>query len=147
MPRISAEARAAAALRAGGTPPTPPAHLGKDAKAVWIKIAASKPADWFDDGAQVLLERYCETTVQARRIAKRLEALMKAGAWKDAKEFEKRLVLMSQAQTTLATKLRLSVQAIMDRRSGKVGERGVKASEPDRLLGGQAVWGDSAKVN
>lgn len=116
---------------------------------MWREIAASKPADWFDSGAQPLLARYCTLETQARRLSKRLDALMKAGAWKDAREFEKRLSLMSLTQTTLATKLRLSVQAVMDRRSGKVGERGQGKpdAKPDTLLGGHAVWGDLAKVN
>lgn len=150
MPRQSAESRSAAAFRSGGAPPKAPAHLSKDAKAVWTKIAASKPPDWFDEGAQVLLERYCEATIQARRVARKLDTLMKAGAWRDAREFEKRFALLSTTLTTLATKLRLSVQSTVDRHSRKLGEKGngaPKDGQPDTLLGGAAVWGDQARAN
>lgn len=149
MSRQSAESRAAAAYRAGSAPPAPPRHLSKQAAAIWVEIAASKPADWFDAGARILLENYCETAVHARGIAKRLAHLRKSSAWEEAKPWEKRLALMSTTLTTLATKLRLSVQALVDRRSRGILERGAQpeAKQPDTLLGGKAVWGDSAKLN
>jgi hypothetical protein len=144
--RQSAEARAAATFRAGAASPAPPKHLSRDARAVWIAIAASKPADWFDAGAQPLLESYCELTVQARAIAKKLARLRKGSSWEESKAFERRLEWLSLTLSTLGTKLRLTVQAQIDRRSGRIGERGAtpirrRSKAADRLLGGQAVWG------
>lgn len=149
MPRISAEARSASALRAGAAPPEPPKHLSKEAAEVWRAVAASKPADWFDAGAQLLLEQLCETAIHGRAVAKKLRDFRKSGAWDECKPWEKRLALMATTISTLCTKLRLSVQAVMDRRSGRVGERGQGKpdAKPDTLLGGTAVWGESAKVN
>jgi phage terminase small subunit len=91
VPRQSAESRAAAAYRAGSAPPRPPQHLSKEAALIWREIAASKPTDWFDAGACILLEQFCQAAVQARGIAKRLDRLRKAGAWEEAKPWEKRL--------------------------------------------------------
>lgn len=147
MARQSAESRSAAGFRAGSAPPAPPKHLSKAAAAVWVEIAASKPADWFDPGARILLETYCETAVHARCISKKLERLRKSGAWEEAKSWEKRMALMSTTLTTLATKLRLSVQALVERHSRKIVERGQVGEKPDTLLGGTAVWGDNAKLN
>jgi hypothetical protein len=115
---------------------------------VWREIVASKSVDWFDAGSRILLEAYCETAVHARAIAKRLDRLRKAGAWGEAKPWERRYAQMSGTLTTLATKLRLSVQALVDRRSRGILERGPgeKASR-DRLLGGAAVWGDRKRPN
>ncbi len=147
MPRQSAESRSIAGFRAGSAPPAPPKHLSKGAAIVWVQIVASKPADWFDAGSLVLLETYCEGAVHIRCIAKKLAGFRKSGAWEEAKAWEKRFKQMSECLTTIATKLRLSVQAIVERHSRKIGERGNAGKAADTLLGGQAVWGDSAKLN
>src|SRR5437763_14405013 len=68
MPRISAEARAAATYRAGGKPPAPPKALGEEARAIWQAIVKERPVGWFDSGSLVLLRQYCGTTVEARRF-------------------------------------------------------------------------------
>jgi hypothetical protein len=147
VPRQSAEARSAASFVAGGAPPRAPAHLSKAAKVLWAEIAASKPADWFDAGSGVLLGNYCEVAVQARGVAKRLERLRKATAWDEAKAWEKRLAMLTRTLSMLATKLRLSVQSSVDRKSRKLDERGQLSRKRDPLLGGSAVWGESGKPN
>ena len=147
MARQSAESRAAAALRVGGAPPPPPKRLNKAEAAIWIEIAASKPPDFFDAGARPLLERYCVAIVHGHALDRRIRRLVKAGAWKEIQEWEKRRVLIDTTLATLSTKLRLSVQALVDRHSRGLLERGQQpgSKEPDPLLGGRAVWGDSAK--
>lgn len=150
MPRRSPESRAAAALLVGHAAPEAPKHLSKEAALVWRAVVASKPSDWFDAGAQLLLESLCDAVVHARAVGKKLHGYRKAGAWDECKPWEKRLALMAQTISTLCTKLRLSVQAVVDRHSRKLGERGqnqTPGTKPDTLLGGQAVWGDSAKPN
>jgi len=149
MSRQSAESRAAASFLAGSAPPEPPKHLSKEAAAVWRAVAASKPADWFDAGSQLLLETLCDAVVHARAVGRKLHAFRKSGAWDECKPWEKRLALMATTISTLCTKLRLSVQAIVDRHSRKLGERGLPDQKADTLLGGRAVWGESkaAKPN
>ena len=146
MSRQSAEARAAATLRAGGSPPEPPKRLSKAEAVVWIEIAASKPADFFDAGARPLLERYCVAIVHGHALDRRIKRLVKAGAWKEIQEWERRRALVDTSLATLSTKLRLSIQALIDRRSRSILEAGQRplAKEPDPLLGGRAVWGDKA---
>ena len=153
MPRQSAESRAAASFLAGSAPPPAPKHLSKAAAAIWAGIAASKPADWFDAGAQPLLEQYCVLIVHMRALNRRIDRMVKAGSWDDLKPWEKRRNQMSATLATLATKLRLSVQAVVEWHSRKIDERGVESqkssSKPDPLLGGRAVWADKpgAKPN
>ena len=140
MPRISAESRGAAAFRAGGQVPEPPPTLDKDGAAVWREIAASKPADWFDPGTHGMFEGYCEATVHMRHLHKELRALRKRGTEGEQKAMEKRVALVWASMCTMATKLRLSVQANMEWHSRKIGERGAEDTASDRLLGGHAVW-------
>jgi hypothetical protein len=148
MPRISSEARSGAAFRAGGgSAPKPPKHLSDAAKAIWQEVAASKPVDWFDPGACVLLESYCELGAHARVVHARLVKLREAEAWDDCKAWEKRAGLLAEKLSTLATKLRLSVQAQVDRHSRKITEKGAGETAGDPLIGGAAVWGDRASVN
>lgn len=156
MPRQSAEARAAGAFQAGGAPPPPPKHLSKEAAAVWRDIVASKPLDWFDAGAQILLEAYCESAVHHRALTRKITALRRgrgAENWEKLKPLEKRAASARRDLATLATKLRLSVQANVDRHSRMLAERGNVPEKPEKsarstLLGGEAVWGrDGAKPN
>lgn len=138
MPRASAEARSAAALRAGGKRPDPPASLSEDAAALWRQIMADKPLGWFDAGALPLLRLYCVTATRAEEVERLLIATDVAAD--DAGEVEKRLVKLNGSCTTLATKLRLSVQAAVDRRSRMLDENGPgEELAADPLLGGKVV--------
>ena len=137
MPRVSIEARAAATFRAGAARPAPPRHLSAAAKRLWEAIVSDRPADWFRPGSYELLEQYCEFTVQQRRAIKTL---------RNAEDEDYGLALaatksLTTMLTALASKLRLTVQADIDRRAvGKAAERGDGAADP--LLGGAAVWGE-----
>lgn len=132
MARQSAEDRSAAEFRAGSAPPPPPKHLTREATALWVRIAASKPADWFDSAAQVLLAQYCETAVHAVAMAAQVARLREAGAWTELEPLARRWLRAVGSLGTLATKLRLTVQARVDRRSRGLLERGT-GSHP--LLG------------
>jgi hypothetical protein len=147
MTRQSAESRSASAYLAGSAPPPPPKHLSKTVAAVWTDIAASKPPDFFDAGSQPLLEQYCVMIIHGRALNRRIDRLVKAGAWEELKPWEKRRNQLNATLATLATKLRLSIQALVDRRSRGLLERGQQpdGKKQDPLLGGRAVWGDSAK--
>ena len=135
MPRLSAEARAAAGFRSGGHRP-PPKHLSAAAKAHWRAIVADKPLDWFDAGNRGLLSLYCTLLAYCDR----LDPLVAEGDVAAVKEYRK----TSATLTTLATKLRFSVQSCVRRDSGKLSERGTGLSphlggDVLRLIGGRAV--------
>ena len=78
-----------------------------------------------------------------RAIAKKLAGYRRAAAWEESRAWEKRFNLICTTLTTLATKLRLSIQALVDRRSRSLLEGGQQPDgrKFDPLLGGQAIWG------
>ena len=120
MPRISAEERAAAAWRAGGPPPKPPRGLDEFARALWKQIVHDRPADHFRSGQLAMLEAYCrwESTARTLLIEQDIQGAAKA---------------QTQA-VALATKLRITPLADIDRKSGK---RDEKRGTVHRLLGGR----------
>lgn len=140
MARMSVEARAAAAFRSGATPPKPPSHLSKEAKAVWNDVVTSRPVDWFDSGSLPLLEAYCDT--YARLLPAR-EELERAGLTQmgqkgpqPSAELQAVKILTSQL-IALATKLRLSVQASVPHITGASKEKTPNLA--NSLLGGNIV--------
>jgi phage terminase small subunit len=145
MPRQSAESRAAAAFAAGASAPLPPPHLGKEAAEVWRSIAASKPSDWFDAGAQILLAAYCDTAAQDAVLSKKIGSLWRQPNpdQKILAQFERRQARNIQLLARLASALRLSVQSAVDWHSRKKDERGA-GLDPEHLIGGEAVRGRKA---
>jgi hypothetical protein len=136
MPRISGDDRAAAAFRAGGKGPSAPRNLSKEAAKLWRQIVDDRPPDFFRPGSEQMLERFCWAVIEARKIDGLIEPC-------DPLDLAYRRLLRHQIAlsamiTTLATKLRLSVQADVDRRSRKIDERPAPAAL-DPLLGGAAV--------
>ena len=130
MPRLSADARAAAAFRTGGHRP-PPRGLCPRARAIWRAIVLERPVDWFDAGSAPLLRIY----VVLAAYAEQLEVRLVAGDRRALGE----LVRTSRTMTTLAVKLRLSVQSTVRRDAGMLDERlPVPAGPLSRLLGGRA---------
>ena len=138
MPRMSAEARSAAAFRAGGGEyPPPPAGMSFREQEFWNAIVKSKPIDWFDPGSLPLLARYCVLTHQAEK----LEEILRDTPTAEAGRVEARIIALNGNLVTIATKLRLSVQAAVDRHSRMLGEKGHGEDDPkdDGLLGGNAA--------
>lgn len=138
MPRISAEDRSAAAFRAGGERPKPPAGMTKPAKAIWFEIVADRPIDFFRPGSLYILEDYCQLRVENRRLL-RLLARTRVGTG-DYVDLQKQVSRNSVNLLAHASKLRLTVQADVDGRSKKTAERG-DGSATDPLIGGTAVRG------
>ena len=139
MPRKSAEAIAAARFLASpsGRHPSPPADMPEAAKRVWKDIVECRPVDFFRGGSLQLLEQFCRQTVIARQMTAAVEA---DPTDRDAVGS---MTKVSASLTTLATKLRLSIQAEngrhgLDRAEGKLNEAAPKASS---LLGGHAMPG------
>jgi hypothetical protein len=135
MPRASAEARSAVAFHAGAGPPVPPEALTDAEKMIWRAIVSSKPIGWFDPGSLQLLEQYCGTLIEAKAV---LADLRKAPE-KAKRSLRMELNHLNTSCCMLATKLRLSVQAAIDRRSKMLDEKNDSTAE-DKLLGGKAVW-------
>jgi len=134
MPRISAESRSAALFRAQLKRRPVPRRLKPAAKAIWQDIVDDRPADWFRAGNWELLEQYCELLVQQRGC---LDALTKLEPTDDGYPGLLRSASrLAATLTTLATRLRLTVQWDVQAKSRKTDERGEGTRDP--LLGGLA---------
>ena len=132
MARVSPAARAAAAWRSGGKKPAPPRHMSTAAKRIWWAIVNDRPPDWFRPGSLELLEQLCEVVIAQRA------ALAQLAAAPTDPEAVKVVKDLAGIVNSTAVKLRLSVQADVDRHSGKKDE---KEPGADVLLGG---WKRSA---
>jgi phage terminase small subunit len=130
MARISAEARSGASYRAGGEAPEPPSYMSAEARKVWREITASRPVDFFDAGSAVLLESFVVFAVHGRAVLKR----MADAGETDNGRLTRQAALIGATLAALASKLRLTVQARVDRKSRIVDEDNRGAA--DDLLGG-----------
>ena len=101
--------------------------MSASAKRIWRAIVDDRPADWFRPGSLLLLEQLCEVMVAQREA---LAQLAKAPGDLDTIRAVKDFAGIINAT---AVKLRLSVQADVDRRSRRVDE---KEPEAGVLLGG-----------
>lgn len=132
MPRKSAEAISSELFRAAPKLRGAPSRLNSTARQIWKEIVEDRPADWFRAGNWELLEQYCAIQAQQRGC---LDAIAKLDPL--AKEYNQLLravARLSSTSTTLATKLRLTVQWDVGFQSRKTGEKGEVRSDP--LLGG-----------
>ena len=136
MPRISAEARSAAAFRRGGLAPEPPAYLPKEARALWYAITRSRPVDYFDAGSAVLLESYVVFAIHGRAVLKH----MATAGENDTGRLTRQAALIASILCMLATKLRLSVQA-------RVGSKDRILDEDNAVADDDLLGGDTRKVN
>jgi len=137
---MSAEARSASAYLAGCEPPPVPEGFSPEAAKIWRDVVSAKPVDWFDGGSLSLLSQYCRTMAQAERVAAELDSPM-ASEFSDVEREvrERRLVNLNGNCTTLATKLRITVQMKVHSESGMLSEKN-KNKRDDNILGGKAVW-------
>ena len=137
MPRKSPNEISASAYRSGGKPPPPPRDLKPEAAKLWWAIANERPVDWFNPATLRLLRRFCRTALYVERLH---DALDEAEIGGEAAKLLLKQVLAANANLgVLAAKMRLSVQATIDRRAGQLNERGSDAAATDRLLGGAAA--------
>jgi hypothetical protein len=117
-----------------------PQRLNAAAKAIWREIVDDRPADWFRAGNWELLEEYCEFLVQQRACLDALAKLQPAEEGYPA--LLRSASRLATTLTTLATKLRLTVQWDVQAKSRKTDEKGQPAHDP--LLGGLAWQEQSA---
>src|SRR5947207_7552429 len=135
MPRKSAEARAGEAWRAKLAPPpvapSPPPDLSPAARALWRRIVKSKPADRFEAADLPLLRQFVVLSAQSIAVE---NALAAADVNDDAApRLERRLRGLAATCAGLASRLRLTPQARIDRRAAELKNGGSPAR--DRLLG------------
>ena len=142
MPRISPEARGAAMRHAAQTPPPPPTGLSKAAATIWRQAVAERPGDWFSPIAQRLLHILVRQLVTASDLQDSYDA--------EPIGSERAVILLKQMLATsgscaaIAVRLRLTPQQLVDRRSGRITEKGRGEEEDDGLLGGAgAEWGSA----
>jgi hypothetical protein len=133
MPRMSAEARSAAAFRSGIKRRDPPARLEGAERSLWREILADRPVDFFRPGSFELLEQYVIVTVRLRDLLARLRS---AGP-KEIGPVTLSIGRLSTVSSTLARLLRLTNQADIDQHSRAISEKG--DGKRDRLLGGAAL--------
>lgn len=94
----------------------PPADLSTEEAAVWARVVATKPGDWFDAGSIPLLAQYCRATVQAEMVAEQVRqcgaALLtdpdQLGTYKDLRKIQ---AALTAEIVGLARSMRLSQQA------------------------------------
>ena len=93
---------------------------------VWRQVVEALPADWFNGSNMALLAQYCRHVVSARRVAQMLATMETGPDSLDLKEW--RDLMRSQALETerlasLATKMRLSQQAVYGARAAGTAQR------------------------
>ena len=101
--------------------------MSAPARRIWRAIVDDLPADWFRPGSLLLLEQLCCTMIAQRA------ALAQLGATPGDPDTIKAAKDYAGIINQTAAKLRLTVQADVDRRSRKLDEREPAA---DVLLGG-----------
>ena len=86
--------------------------------AEWDAVVSRMPADWFGRETHGMLAQYCRHVVAARRVAQMIE---KADGY-DVGEYDQLLKMQERegrALSSLATRMRLTQQAVHDRERGK----------------------------
>jgi hypothetical protein len=116
MPRLSPEARGALLYRQGAKAPAPPKHLRAEAKALWRTITHAYPVDYFQPGADLLLESFVETVLMRRFYA----SLLKNDP--ASPEYLKAITMLANSMNQTAQKLRLANSSRLFKRSGILDE-------------------------
>jgi hypothetical protein len=141
MPRRTGDEIAGANFRNRNYPrPKPPEWLSLPAKAIFAAIISDRPIEWFRPGSVDLLAQYAAFAAEFARGAAQLENIAAGTPAHDAEI--KHLARISAACISLANACRISVQSGVHRRASAVTEERGIGDDPDRLLGGFAVWGD-----
>ena len=109
--------------------PDPPADLDIAARAVWLGVVNSLPADWFDGVMQPVLAQYCHHVVEAQRLNELIAQAVEDPALVIADY--NRLLRMRERETrvmvSLATKLRITPQSTRKSTRSDRGNRVVRS--------------------
>lgn len=100
----------------------PPHDLSDEEVEVWAAVVDTEPADWFSPATAPLLTQYCRHVIHARRIGELLERATSDPAL-EVRDYDRLLKMQereSRAIATLATKMRISQQALTNHRGNQV---------------------------
>jgi P27 family predicted phage terminase small subunit len=88
----------------------PPESVSEAAAVVWREVVATKPAEWFQADTAPVLEAYCNTIVEYRRVAEALAATGPSdlSTYRPLVDMAEKL---GRAITSMATKMRLTPQS------------------------------------
>ncbi|MGY0634389.1 hypothetical protein [Luteimonas sp. A478] len=94
----------------------PPDDLTEEEAAVWAKVTATKPAEWWDAGSVPLLTEYCRADVQSDLVADLVRSTGKAmladpGELDRYKELRKIQAGLAAQKVSLARSMRLTQQS------------------------------------
>lgn len=95
-------------------PPEPPEELSQAESSLWVKVAASKPADWFQPDNLPLLTEYVRAIVMSDRLSILVETALAGDGGEDSLSLKDLMRLRNmevQRATSIATKLRLTQQS------------------------------------
>jgi hypothetical protein len=140
MPRKSAASLEVMARPAPGVAVrlAPPTHISDAERSVWLQAVNDQPAEAFTPVHAPLLELYCRHIVQARILSDELANFERAWlADEDGLKRYDRLLGMAEregrAASSLATRLRITRQAIHQVTSARQIANAPKASKPWEL--------------
>ena len=113
-----------------------PADLSHEEAAVWAKVVATKPGDWWDAGSVPILAQYARACVQSDLVAELVRTVSQAlltdpdelGRYKELRKIQAQL---SGEMSTLARSMRLTQQARY---------RADKADTTSRKASGNRPW-------
>ena len=106
----------------GGERPAAPSTLPASAQAVWTRVVASLPADWFSEASWPVLEQYCRHVVEARRLSELIHRAIESPQL-EIDAYDRLLKLQERETRTLvscATKLRITPQSTRNDRGNQV---------------------------
>lgn len=101
--------------------PEPPSELTDEQSSEWREIVNRLPADWFPRETHGMLAQYCRHVVASRRVAQ-LIADAEVGESLDIESYDRLLKMQERegrALSSLATRMRISQQAIYDKKKTK----------------------------
>ena len=101
--------------------PEPPADLTPEQSDEWWSVVEALPADWFPRETHGLLAQYCRHVVTARRVAQLIQAT-EAEAELDLAQLDQLYKMQERegrAMSSLATRMRITQQALVDKRTDK----------------------------
>jgi hypothetical protein len=107
--------------------------MPQEQKDVWRHIVDDLPADWFRPSNHALLVQYVRHIVASRRIAQLIE-LEEASESFSVDTYAQLLAIQERegrVMSSLATKMRLTQQAMFDDKKRKPQTSGKKPWEPD----------------
>lgn len=109
--------------------PEPPDSLSREAAIEWDRIVGRLPADWFPAETLAILETYVNQVCLHRRLT---EMTQRSDA--NVKLLAREMIDCSTQIGLLATKMRITQQATLDRKKSK--------NKPDRPAGDAKPWAD-----